>query len=753
MAPKPASRPARRPARGDQLGNLVTSGLLLVAFGIGLAGLYRVLDGIGWWWQALAVVAITLGAAAAGRSLARHPAWGSLVGAVAAFLTIVVMFAADEALLFFIPTGDTFEALRALEEAGAQSIAEQDVPAQATTGIAFLLCFGVAALAVLADLLAIGTRMPALSALPLGILVIVPSLVRPAFSDAGIFALVAVVFVGILLVRAKRIGWRGTLGLAGAAIVTALVAPVVLPPVIPGTATTTGSGLSTGLNPIVTLGDDLRRGNPELALTYQTSTDSAEYLRLAVLDDFTGVSWRPTATEVPQGNTIDAIPDPPGLTADVPRSELITNVEVGNVLSRWLPVPYSPKSVTGLDDSWAWEPDGFGIRSERSNARDQVYEVVSLRIQPTVEQLLAAGTIVEPGFDRYLQLPPDLPQVVVDTAREVAGGAATHYERAVALQAFFTGGLFTYSEDAPVDDRYDGSGASVLEPFLAARAGYCVHFSSAMAAMARVLGIPARVAVGFTPGNGSALADGRMLYTVTTHDLHAWPELYFADIGWVRFEPTPGRGAAPTFAQATVDDPDTPDVDESVPTPAATSAPTAAPTAAPELPDEQTLGPEAGGAGGTSTGGGLPWLGPVIGAAVVLLLLLPALLRTIRRARRLRAVDAGSAEAGWTEIRDTVVDLGWPVDPGLTPRRFASDLGDLVDDEGRLLERLRGELEVEVFAARPAEPSSDDVADILRSLRRAAGFGRSVIATLAPRTLLPARLAASPSGAPATPAG
>ena len=264
----------------------------------------------------------------------------------------------------------------------------------------------------------------------------------------------------MLLVRARRMGWRGTVGLAGAAIVAALVAPIVLPPVIPGTGATNGSGLTTGLNPIITLGDDLRRGEPEPALSYTTTSDAGQYLRLAVLDDFGGVSWRPTAVEPPITNDIDNIPDPPGLTEEVPRTEIVTDVQVANVLSRWLPVPYSPKVVTGVDGTWNWENDGLAIRSLRSNVRDQSYTVQSILVQPTVEQLLAAGTTVESGFERYLQVPEDLPGIVAETAVQVVGGAATNFERAVALQTFFTGGEFTYSEQAPVDERYDGSGAA-----------------------------------------------------------------------------------------------------------------------------------------------------------------------------------------------------------------------------------------------------------------------------------------------------
>jgi hypothetical protein len=80
-----------------------------------------------------------------------------------------------------------------------------------------------------------------------------------------------------------------------------------------------------------------------------------------------------------------------------------------------------------------------------------------------------------------------------------------------------------------------------------------------MAAMARVLGLPARVGVGFVPG--SALGDGSR--QITTSDAHAWPEVWFAGHGWVRFEPTPRSDAVITpdysVPQAEGRQPTTPD--------------------------------------------------------------------------------------------------------------------------------------------------------------------------------------------------
>src|SRR5690606_14327556 len=85
-----------------------------------------------------------------------------------------------------------------------------------------------------------------------------------------------------------------------------------------------------------------------------------------------------------------------------------------------------------------------------------------------------------------------------------------------------------------------GHSTDALVDFLDSRRGYCEQFAGTFAAMARTLGIPARVAVGFTPGDPDpAVAD---TFVVRGRHAHAWPEVWFPQVGWVPFEPTPGRG-------------------------------------------------------------------------------------------------------------------------------------------------------------------------------------------------------------------
>ncbi len=117
-------------------------------------------------------------------------------------------------------------------------------------------------------------------------------------------------------------------------------------------------------------------------------------------------------------------------------------------------------------------------------------------------------------------------------------------EKAAAIQAYLRSSEFSYSTE-----RLPGSGYQALENFLLRdHKGYCEQFASAMAMMARVVGIPSRVSVGFLPGD----RDGDS-WRVSIRDMHAWPELYFAGYGWVRFEPTPASitGAAPSWTVRT----------------------------------------------------------------------------------------------------------------------------------------------------------------------------------------------------------
>ncbi len=752
------------PARRDR-SHWLLSALILVGFGVSAFGLSSLLKDALWWLLIVLVVVAVLLAAAVVRQVAKHRGWAILAGFGAGVASITLLFAPGTALLGFIPTPDTLEAFRKLERAGFTSIAEQSTPAEPVPGILYLLCVGAAALAVTADALAHQAKSPALAGIPFLVLLLVPSFVDADFSNVIVFVETAIVWlamVALASVPRRAVPARLVLATGATGIGLAVLLPLVLPSL--DVVDRAGAGGGPVLNPILNLGADLRRTDPSLALTYTTSTGSGQYLRLTTLVRFSGESWEPSNLAILPSNEVEAI-DPLGLASggaasDIPVSEVTTSVAVEDIVSRWIPVPWIPTSITGLEGFWGWEVDDLTIRSETESAGGQVYEVQSLAVAPTVEQLRAAGTTVAPGFSSYLDLPDELPAIVGETAIEVAGDAVTNYDKAVALQAFFRGSEFAYSEDAPVEAGYDGSGAQVLGEFLEVRAGYCVHFSSAMAAMARSLDIPARVVVGFTPGVQAALSPEAVpesaravQYRVFTNNLHAWPELHFEGIGWVRFEPTPGRGLEAVFAPSSEDDPATPDVDESVPP--ELPAPEVPGVSDVELDGEGVTGALDEGVGDAASANMVVWAFFV--ALGVALVVAPWALRLHRRRTRLAAARLGSARAAWDELAAVVTDLGLPTPANLTPRQLADDLGPRLDDGSRLaLIRLRAALEAESFAgvaaaagvsaraagapgagsSRAAPPLVADLRVVVRSLRRRAGVGARLVATVLPRSLV-----------------
>ena len=122
-------------------------------------------------------------------------------------------------------------------------------------------------------------------------------------------------------------------------------------------------------------------------------------------------------------------------------------------------------------------------------------------------------------------------------AKEVVGKAKSPYIAAATLETWLRNqGGFVYEEkpEQPVD-----ATPPLVDFALRTKEGYCQQFAGTMAVMLRLLGIPARVAVGFTSGEYD---DRRNEWVVTDHAAHAWVEVYFPGYGWLSFDPTPGRG-------------------------------------------------------------------------------------------------------------------------------------------------------------------------------------------------------------------
>ncbi|WP_066038608.1 transglutaminase TgpA family protein [Herbiconiux solani] len=552
-----------------------------VCIGAALLGLAPMLQGAGWWFQTMTMVTVLLASMAVLR--ARGAAEVTVV-AVSAIIwgALVVLLYAGDSLWFGLPTLATIGDISNDLAAARESIAVQEIPAIADGPITQLIVMAVGLIAVITDELATGLRTPVLSGIgPLAVLSIAP-LVRRTEPDVPVYVLAAVAFLGVIWFS-SRIGGRsfgaetrpdgarspalpvaspvskGTgrnPGLAIALGAAAVAAMVVLPLVTPGltaksladdpAANRFPSVYATGVDPTIQLGRDLRRSDAVLSLTYSTDAPDGLYLKMVTLGDFTTGTWEPESAYDGVGYDGQDFGTPPGLAADVPTEDSTTSISIAGLRSDWLPMPYPTRQVDELSGDWLLTPSTFTMTDLQGDTRGLNYRTTSLQVSPTAEQLAAAGAVVPDAVRDFLQVPADLPPVIAQTAAEVTKGAATNYDQAVALQEYFRSPQFRYSLSAPESGGYDGDNAQMIAAFLQAKEGYCVHFAASMAVMARTLGIPSRIAVGYSPGqNADSTADGLPVYEVYTDQLHAWPELYFDGIGWLPFEPTPGLDITP----------------------------------------------------------------------------------------------------------------------------------------------------------------------------------------------------------------
>ena len=343
-----------------------------------------------------------------------------------------------------------------------------------------------------------------------------------------------------------------------AVVVSLLVAPLI--PVAdllddtPGGEGPGGGGSAynlTSVNPFIRLRRDLVEKTNTPMVYAQTEARSTSYLRTTVLDRFTDDEWRPSPRSLPSSNDADGtFPSPPGLAPRVTGTEDTWRFEFApNFSSTWLPLPYPVRKVD-IEGSWRYDERTLDVAFVGGGPPQQLeYGVTSFTPSVTAKLLASSGARAPTRIQAPMTSVPDvLPDVIRTRAEQVTRDAETKFEKAVALQDWFrTSGGFRYSLK-----QRSGSGMDLLASFVTNdRVGYCEQFAAAMAAMGRVLDIPSRVVVGFL--DGSTQDDGRLLYT--SDDRHAWPEMYFTGVGWVRFEPTPSAraGATPSWTRQSAD--------------------------------------------------------------------------------------------------------------------------------------------------------------------------------------------------------
>lgn len=378
------------------------------------------------------------------------------------------------------------------------------------------------------------------------------------------------------------------------------------------------------------------------------------YWRLLALDQYAGEAWRSAADYQATGGPIESREPFRGRSI-----EAVQKFHIRGLAGPWMPAAYQAVKIAGADAQV--DPKGTGIVTPRRLFENQRYTITSELPHPTVQSLEKAKD--PEGLDQYRAL-AGVEGRIFDFARQITLGKKNEYERVVAISDHLR--TFKYSENVPAGH----SGGELARFLFQTRAGYCEQFAGAMAVLVRSLGYPARVAVGFLPGDYD-VATGT--YRVSARHAHAWPEVYFDKIGWVPFEPTPRDIALPPSyalgaaapAPAPAQQPEVvppPPVEEPAQQPAPQNAPPVTPPVTPQ--------PE---------GRGIPaivWIALIPFTLTLVALISLALVKSRRRRDMYRRdlTPAFRVRSAFKDVEAAATDLAHRWDPSLTPAEFVATL-------------------------------------------------------------------------------
>lgn len=529
-------------------------------------------------------------------------------------------------------------------------------------------------------------------------------------------------------------------------------------------------------SPLVSVSASLVELGDEEVFSVRVAPEERDYWRLMALTEFDGGQWQRTSS-------FDAARGPLPSTVDSSLTNRRRLIQTVSKRSRseddiFLPAAYELSRVLddgGVDLEYEAATGALVYHSDSQGLAEQGFSYTIESQVPDFEpsQLpqRAAANLSGEFVTEHTQLPPGCepgqsssnppcwPARITALARGVTAGAETDYQRARMLQDFLRDPA-NFRYDLDVARRHD---VATTEDFLFnVRAGYCEQFASAFATLARSIGIPARVAVGYTWGSWDS---ERQEYVVRGHHAHAWPEVYFAEAGWIIFEPTPGRsrphdsdvtGLSRALQYPSNDSPDLAgSVDGVIGGGAGDNSPAGPPVPSPSGSDAVAETTPASDSGGSSLLFSVFRVAlVVVVAATAATAAIPAVKAARRRRRLLRAVDdpALRGEIAWDDAVAALRLVGFSVDGAQTPLEVASaaesfgadlgPLGDLADaltalrysntaSEGRVDHDGPSVPDVASGLALVAKEASARVVDRCQTL---AGLRRVTLAAIDPRS-------------------
>lgn len=510
-------------------------------------------------------------------------------------------------------------------------------------------------------------------------------------------------------------------------VAAALVAPFFLPAIGSGLLSWRsgngpgggpgGEGSSGTVNPWVRLTpQEIGQSSNELL---RVSAERGTYWRLVSLNAFDNGTWTAEGLETTPLAGDSVITGPQGLGGR-PLTQEVTIVDL-----RGQSVPAATQAARVMFP--ADGPTGEIASDETGSVRlpagltsGLTYQVESLLPDYSLTEL--RGALVGNPGEAYFQYPAISDEVQALTDRWTAN-ATTPFERLAAIQRHLR--KFDYSLDVPPPSSDD----YLTEFLFQDKAGFCQQFATAFALQARLLGYPSRVSVGFLPGSSTEATPGE--FSVHGTDAHAWPEVYFEDYGWVRFEPTPrGSEVVPRYTHVPV-------------RPHGGQRKTdgnAQPTGKTGLTNEENaLRNRGGGAGGAPVD---PRTGPssaspdapqtaqwqktfaeILRVGAVALLLFLALVPLIKewRTRRRYRTAAGPRElagAAFLHFEEEAAGLASPRRPSETAQTFAERLAERGKVSDRAANRLAALYEAAVFSPQEIQPyEGAEAQDLAGSLR------------------------------------
>jgi hypothetical protein len=700
----------------------------------------------------------------------------SLVTYLSALLLYLnIQLSGRASVLRVIPTNGSLRHLINLANATASLTKIAPPPVSGTDGVRLLAAAGVGLAAVAVDFLAVRVHRPAMAGLPLLVLFMAPITTTAGFSGGGAaiaFLCAAAGYMALLSAdgRDRLRGWGrvvtvwhyagdddrlggaevGALAATGrrigvAAVCVAIVAPLLLPTLnvhhLFGGGVGKGNGQNVQLpNPVDELDGILTESTVQPVLTYRTAVIGSaaqfhaaqQYLQVYVLNyDPSHSRWDliPSAHGSKVGGL--QLQPPAGIGFATPQVTTQTEITLGSVSAGlipghtspvfFLPAPYWPERLA-VPGAWEESNGTLMIYSFQDNHANMQYTAISENVNPTQAMLEVPQHLPASITSSYLGYASPVTKQLKAIADRISTGHDDAFSKALALEDWFLSGQFTYSRHPNLPN----TPAGLLAFLTTHMQGYCQQFAFAFAVLARLIGIPSRVAIGYTAG----LEGKNGVWHVTTADAHAWPELYFANVGWIRFEPTPGgpdgQGTAvqPSYLTSQNSGPST-----GPGTKSKSKGSSKAPTTTTKPHPPRLAFPEGGSAPPIIATSGASNTSDLVLLIVIAILALagatPGATRALVRRRRWRraASDAALAHVAWQEICDDLDDFGLPRRPSESPRTVARRIcadTDIDHSARQAVGRIASAVEQARYAPDPQAvgPIRADVTMVRRALGR-----------------------------------